>query len=342
MTLITRKPTGVVPWPLILIEGGEKTGKGWQIATLSASPKVGRTVVIDLNEGAWDEYGLIKGARFEIAEHDGSFVSLLGAITDARADAQAARERGEKPFVLGIDGMTAEWDLLKDWAGARARTSVGARKKLEKDPNAEITIPMNIWNDANSRHRRLMTVLMTFPGIVVMTARGGYVAAVGENGQPLEGKKTYRVEGNKNLGFDATCWLRVSRDEKPVIVGARSVHIGGRPGIDPPKRLADNWTLEGVIFDELKCDPGTAHVRDLVTPATEVVTPEQIRDEALQTTTDSGRIRELWTEAKRLGYDDVSLISETGDEELLLSLLGRVGKERAVAVPSQNGHKVPA
>ena len=63
VTLKTRKPTGVVPWPLILIEGGEKVGKGWSAALLSASPKVGRTVIIDLNEGAWDEYGKIRGPR---------------------------------------------------------------------------------------------------------------------------------------------------------------------------------------------------------------------------------------------------------------------------------------
>lgn len=128
MTLKTRKPTGIVPWPLILLEGGEKVGKGWQLALLSASDKVGRTVLIDLNEGAWDEYGLIPGTRFEIAEHDGTWASLMGVITDAKAEAQLARDHGSKPFVLGIDGMTAEWDLLKDWAGhAPARRRRTAR-----------------------------------------------------------------------------------------------------------------------------------------------------------------------------------------------------------------------
>src|SRR5581483_5952032 len=147
MTLKTRKPTGVVPWPLILIEGGEKVGKGWSTAVLSASPKVGQTAIIDLNEGAWDEYGKIPGARFEIAVHDGSWTALIDMVREAKEDAAKAKAKGEPPFVLGIDGMTAEWDLLKEWAATRARTSASNRKKLERDPNAEVMIPMNIWND---------------------------------------------------------------------------------------------------------------------------------------------------------------------------------------------------
>ena len=97
MTLTTRKPTGVVPYPLILVEGGEKVGKGWCAGVLSASPKVGRTVVIDLNEGAWDEYGQIDGARFEIAEHDGTWAALMGMVADAKAEAVADREAGKPP-----------------------------------------------------------------------------------------------------------------------------------------------------------------------------------------------------------------------------------------------------
>jgi hypothetical protein len=346
MPLNTRKPTGVVPWPLILLEGGEKVGKGWAAGVLSASPKVGRTSIIDLNEGAWDEYGEIPGARFEIAVHDGTWTALIDMVREAKEDAAADRDRGEPPYVLCVDGMTAEWDLLKDWAATRARTSRANRDKLARDPNAEVTIPMNIWNDVNARHRRLMTLLMTFPGIVVMTARGGQVAAVGENGQPIDGKKTYRVEGHKTLGFDASCWVRLSRDERPLVVGARSVHAGVRPGIDRPKTLPDGWSLEWLIFDQLKCNPVKAHVRDLVPPKLETLTPEQIRDEAVEKKTGVERIRELYSTAKAAGYDDVTVVSETGDEEPLLTLLTRVGKERdpnagqrqhLAAVPVANG-----
>jgi hypothetical protein len=291
-----------------------------------------------MGEGAADEYGAIPGAKYEVIEHDGSFADLLANVSEIYKLAGEALARGDKPVVLVIDTMTSEWDLLKDWAGDRAKSSKTNRKRLELDPNAEIVITGNLWNDANARHRRLMSVLKTFPGIVLMTAHGKQVAVIGQDGQPIEGKKMHKVESQKTLGADASCWLRLYREAPGVIVGGRSVHLQFRPG-DEPKPLASDWTLEGVIFGVLKCDTSTAHVRDLVQAKPDAVTPEQIRDEALATTTDVDRIRELYTEAKRLGYDDVIVINGEGDEEPLLAMLIRVGNERRggpsrpVAVP---------
>ena len=327
MTLKTRRPTGAVPWPLILLEGGEKTGKSYTAALLSASEKVGRTVWLDLNEGAADEYGAIADARYEVIEHDGTWPSILGQVADAKEEAAKAAEKGEPPFVLVIDSMTAEWDLLKDWADSRARSTDSNKAKIAKNPNAEIQVTMNLWNDATARHRKLMTMLMTFPGIVIMTARGKEVAAMDVKGRPIENTKEYRVEGNKNLAFDASCWIRMFRDKPAVMVGARSVHVGVRPGKDDPMILAADWSLEGVIFNLLKCDPTNAHARKLAELQAQR-TPEQIRDEALKTTTTFERIRELHAEARELQYHSITLENESADEELLLALLFRVGEER--------------
>lgn len=118
MALQTRKPTGRVGWPVLLVEGGEKSGKSWKLAELSASPKVGRTVVLVLgeDESKWDEFGQIEGARFELALHDGSWTSMMRVLEDAKAEAAKALAAGEPPFVLGIDTVTAVWEGLKDWA----------------------------------------------------------------------------------------------------------------------------------------------------------------------------------------------------------------------------------
>jgi hypothetical protein len=188
----------------------------------------------------------------------------------------------------------------------------------------------NYWNDANSRHRKLMKLLMTFPGIALMTARGKVVAAIGENGQPIEGKKEYRVEGQKTLGFDASCWIRLSRDEPPIVVGARSVHTGIRPGRDEPLALPEDWSLEWVIFEALKCDPSKAHVRDLVEGKPER-TPEQIREEALKPATSFDRLGELYKECAQQGYDSVTVPNERNQEELLLDLIRRLGVARKQA-----------
>ncbi|MEU4777497.1 hypothetical protein [Micromonospora sp. NPDC023633] len=265
--LRTRKPTGRVPWPLILVEGGEKAGKSWMIAELSASPRVGPTYWIDLGEGAGDEYGAIPGARYEIVEHDGTFGDILGQVEAAKAEAARVAAAKLPPVVLGIDSGTLEWDLLKGIADAKARARLAKRGK-QIAPDAEPQISMDLWNEINAKHRRLMTHLMTFPGIVVITARGKEVAALDNGGRPVEGSKEYKVEGQKNLAFDATVWVRVSRDHPPMVVGARSVHAGIRPGVDRP-RPVPGLTLEKLVFDILKCNPETAHVRDLVPLSTE-------------------------------------------------------------------------
>jgi hypothetical protein len=325
--LRTRKPTGVVPWPLILVEGAEKAGKSWSLAVLSASPRVGQTYWIDLGEGAADEYGAVPGARYLVVEHDGSFNGVYAAVEAVYAEAKRAADAGEPPVVLGIDSMTAEWDLLKDWATERAKGSKSNREKLARDPLAEITVSQNYWNDATSRHKKLMRLLMTFPGVCVMTARGKVVTAV-EDGKPVEGKKAYRVEGHKDLGSDATCWVRLSRDTKPIVVGARSVHNGIRPGIDDPQVLPDDWTLEWLIFEALKCNPATAHARNL-TDLRPDRTPEQIRDEAVREETSPARMRELYSEAKTVLAVEVP--NEHGKDEALGDLLIRLGKARAAA-----------
>src|SRR5258708_6860858 len=77
--LVTRAPSGRVPYPLILIEGEEKAGKTWECILLSKSDKVGQMYFIDLGEGCADEYGAIPGASYLIVEHDGRWNSILGA-----------------------------------------------------------------------------------------------------------------------------------------------------------------------------------------------------------------------------------------------------------------------
>lgn len=330
MALKTRKPTGRSAWPLILVEGGEKTGKSYIAAQLTASEKVGRSYWIEFGpEGTADEYGQIPGVRYEIVEHDGSFAGLYQAVDEVRTEAHAALAAGEPPMVLTIDTMSAEWDLLKDWATSRAKGSAANRKKLALDPHAEIVVSNNYWNDANSRHRKLMHLLTTFPGICILLARGKDVVAM-EDGRPVEGKRDYRVEGQKGLGYEVSCWVRLSRDERPQVIGMRSALGGFRPGIEPAKPLPNDWSLEWLVFDLLKLDPANTQVRSVVEAKQERL-PEQIRAEALHPETGPERMGELWTEAKQSGYESVIVSNENKQDELLMDLIGRIGKARRAA-----------
>lgn len=258
----TRKPTGVVPYPVVLLEGEEKAGKSYSAALLSASPKVGQTYWIDLGEGAADEYGVIPGARYLVVEHDGTYAQILQAVVDVKAEAAKAKAAGEPPVVLVIDSMSALWEGLKDWTTERA---IARAKKKGKPADVEnITITTDLWNDATARYRRLMTQLLTFPGIVVLTARGKEVAEMA-NGRPVEGSKTHKVEGHKSLAYDATVWVRMTRTAPPLVIGARSVHVGLIPGKDDPLPI-DVQTpnlLEWLVFDAMKVDAHKAAVREL-------------------------------------------------------------------------------
>lgn len=344
--LKTRPPTGRVPWPLILVEGGEKSGKSWACAELSASPRVGRTFWVDLGEGAGDEYGAIPGARYEVVEHDGSWASIYGSVVAIRDEAARAAKAGEPPTVLVIDSITAEWDLLKDWAANRARQRLAKKgKRLAADEEPQIS--MDLWNDANGRHRKLMTALMTFPGIAVLTARGKEVAALDSAGRPVEGSKEYKVDGQKSLAFDASAWVRMSRDQPPLIVGARSVRAGVRPGVDKP-RPAPNFTLDWMIFDVLKCDPTQAHVRALVEaqpgaedpePAAEPARerpaapePTAVRDWVLVAQRTAQELRDgLVRLREHHGLLDTVVVNEHGDDEPLKTLIQRRIHDQAPA-----------
>lgn len=322
----TRKPTGKVPWPLILVEGGEKAGKSWAGAELSASPKVGATYWLDLGEGAADEYGAIPGARYEVIEHNGSWPDIVGQVEEVRQVAAEEAKAGRPPVVLVIDSMTAEWDLLKEVADRKARKRL-ARRNRSVPEGEEVRISMDLWNEVGARHKRLMATLMTFPGIVVMTARGREVAAMDDSGKPVEGRKDYKVEGHKSLAFDASAWVRLSRDSAPMVVGLRSVHSGVRPGVDQPVS-APKFSLEWLIFDVLKCEPAAARPRDLKTAVPER-TAEEIAAEACKEETGPDRLRELHREAVALDLAEVTVSDGNGNEGSLKALIAYLGQSRA-------------
>jgi hypothetical protein len=250
--------------PLILLEGEEKSGKTWAAALLTRSEKIGRAWFLDLGEGSADDYINIPGARYRILHHDGTFAAIYERVLAVKAEAAKDRAEGKPPVLLVIDTMTDLWNGLKAWTDERHRNSKLGRRQYADDPDGEHKPSQNLWNDTNSRHRRLMTQLMTFPGVVVMTARGKEVTEI-KNGKPVEGgSKVWSVTAQQDVPFDATLWVRMFRERPPVVAGGRSVVAPVRPG-SPPQAISydgDNL-LEWLIFDVLRIDPRAAEVRNL-------------------------------------------------------------------------------
>jgi hypothetical protein len=321
---------------LYLTDGFVVTHNSWLLAELSASPKVGRTLVLPLGEDVskWDEYGLIPGTRFEIIEHDGSWPAIMDAIESAREEAAKALANGEKPWVLGFDTVTAEWEGHKDWASWRARNSTASKKILAQDPNAEIVVSPNYWNDAHRRHRQMMTPLLLFPGIVVLLAREKEVTFF-QNGQPVAGKTTWKVEAEDSVPFDTTAHIRLLRDAPARLVSAFGVHHQVKPGKpggpDTSRPMPEGWTLESFIFDTLKLDPAAAAAGGVIEMRVDQETPEQILAEARKPETTFARVKELHALARNLRYDGMILPGERGQDELLLGQLFRIGNAKLEA-----------
>lgn len=239
--LRTRPPTGAVPWPLLLVEGGEKAGKSYAAYRLAADERVGRTFVIDLGEGTADEYARL--GPYEVVVHDGTYNDILEQVRAACAE---PTEPG-KPNVLVIDSATALWNLIKSWAESRARNSRAGKRKLQEDPDAEIDVSMNLWNDAADRWYRVLNELRRSNVVGILIAQGKEVAKV-QGGQPVVGQTEYKVEAHKGTPFAVTAQVRMTKPHTATLVAVRSLDV------EVPARglsLPDDNPLGHLVFDVL-------------------------------------------------------------------------------------------
>lgn len=259
--LRTRKPTGIVPWPKILIEGEEKAGKSWLAAQFTGSKPTGQAYWLELGEDTADEYASVPGADYLLIEHNGTYRDILGQIEAVHAEAKRAAAAKEPPVVLVVDSVSLLWRMLVNWTHERARRSPQGQRKLRQDPDAEIKPTMNLWNDAYERWANVMYLVRTMPGIVVLLARGKEVAAVDGNGDPIPNTKDWRVEGHKSLAYDATVWVRLRRGQDPQVIGARSLKFEV-PRDGKPMALPD-FNIEQLVFGLMGC---SVHTQPRVTP----------------------------------------------------------------------------
>lgn len=206
MPIKTRKPTGKPSWPVLLLAGGEKCGKSYAAAALSASDLIDRTFWLEIGEGSADQYGAMPGARYEILDHDGTYGSMLAAARDAVAEPR----RGRKPHAIVVDSMTELWDLL-----CQEQQSV-AEKRGKK------TITMDQWNAAKKRWRQFFDVLRRHSGPVILTARYEQVTVMDANGQPTD-KKEWKVRAEKNLAFEVDGTVEIPRTRTFYLNGMRSL-----------------------------------------------------------------------------------------------------------------------
>lgn len=292
--LRTRKPTGKVPWPMILVAGEAGAGKSYSLAQLSASDKVSDTYWLDLGEGSADEYAVLPGADYAVLEHDGTYGQILEAVLAVDAEAKRVAAAGEPPVVLGIDSGTALWKMLSTWTTTRAARSPKNRRLLQQDPDAEVDVTVNYWNDANKRHRRIIDTLMAMPAITVVTARLKEATVLDHNGRPTQ-QKEWKPESQKDLPYDATVWVNLHLDgRRAEIIKARSLRVQ-QPDGKPVPLPGPGLDLEHLVFDVLGCEVGVTGGRDMHALAESLY--ERAVDE-VERLTDENALREVWEMTK--------------------------------------------
>lgn len=233
--LKTRRPTGLAPWPMILLAGVEKSGKSYACAAFSASDLIDRTLYIEVGEGAADQYGAIPGARYEIVEHDGSYPGILEAVEAAVAEPDNGR-----PNAIVIDSMTELWGLLCD----EQQTIASKRGKG--------VITMDQWNAAKKRWRKIIDVLRGAKGPVLLTARYEQVTVM-RDGKPTA-EKEWKVRAEKDLGFEVDGVITMTEPRRPFVAGMRTVAFNMPPGGMAPKNPAE-FNLDA-FFRSLNIDGG--------------------------------------------------------------------------------------
>lgn len=257
---------------MLLLAGREKTGKSYAAAAFSASDLIDRTFYIEVGEGSADQYGALRGARYEIVEHDGSWAGILAACQAAVAEPVKG-----KPHAIVVDSMTELWGLLTDEQQAIA------------DKRGKAIITMDQWNAAKKRWRKVIDALRANKGPVILTARYEQVTVM-KDGKPTTDKE-WKIRAEKDLAYEVDGVITMTEQRKPFVAGLRTVAfnmpMGGFAPKDPEHFDLDKFfrslNIDGGdrVYIPRKEDP------DAYQPAPDAVTAEDIAPDAGPAPTDA-------------------------------------------------------
>lgn len=187
----TRKPTGKVAYPLVVVDGFTGTGKTTKALMLALSPHVGQTWVCEFGEDTANEYAL---GDYDIIDHDGTYHGMMEELRCAVAQPM----RDGKPNVIVFDSATALWDTICVWTVNRAREADMRKPKgksiLKDDKDAEVKPHSALYNDRADRFDNFVNLLRDWPGIAIVVCHGKEVTPF-ENGAPVaNAPKEYKLD----------------------------------------------------------------------------------------------------------------------------------------------------
>ncbi|MFE1289611.1 hypothetical protein [Streptomyces sp. NPDC058751] len=239
----TRKPTGRIGWPLVVVAGAEKTGKSHLCAEFANSDLIGRLIWIPIGESDVDSFGQI--ADFDIAdEQDGTYRGILNTVRQAVAEPRA--DPG-KPNAIVLDSGTILWELLQDEADliARSRAAEKAARQKRPGPSADddVVIGHSLWNRAKDRWRHVIDALRRHDGPVIICCRLDEVTEFDAQGNPTR-NRTWKVKAERNLPYDATVVMQLRTYRRPTLTAVRSLVMRLAPD---EERTRPGLTLDGLM-----------------------------------------------------------------------------------------------
>lgn len=237
----TRRPSGLVAWPMLLIAGWEKAGKSWSCAEASGSEFVGRTLWIGIGEDDPDEYANVPGADFEIVTHDGTYRDILAAVEWACSQPDV----DGKPTLVVVDSMTRLWDLLSDMAQDMANARAAKKNGGRSNADDEADIHPDLWNIATSKWNHVMDALRGNRGPVLLTARLDDVMVV-KNGRPTN-DRVWKVKAQKMLPYDVGGIVQLPERGKAFLTGVKTTKLSVPEKIPLPGFTVDKlWRQLGL------------------------------------------------------------------------------------------------
>lgn len=341
MTLILRDPTGKPPWPLTLIAGMQKAGKSFAAAQASASPLVDRTIWFPFGEDDPDEYGAIPGARFKIAQIDGTYRSLLNAMKAAlKLETENPNYNPAHPDLWVLDAGGMVWEHIKDMAQAEANRRWLSRKNNEGKqlPEDGVRITSDLWNTASDRWSAIIELLLKHKGPSIITARMGLKMVVNDQGEPTKDKE-WKVEAQKGLPFDVGVVVEMHARDEVYLSGVRSLRYKTTKAREPYPDFTMHklWTDLG-LADETPGERHRTHATAVDSQAADDDVIKQryalmveIRDQAKAARITTDQVAAKWLE--EYGHD-IRITTDLGALELMrddLRAIANRPREDAVA-----------
>lgn len=303
----TRKPTGAVAWPILLLAGVEKAGKTYAAAEASASELIDRTFWITVGEDQPDEYAPL--GPFEIVEHDGTYRSILGACVWA---SQQPVKDGRANLIV-VDSIGRLWALLSDQAQESANERARRNNKTVGPDGVQIT--MDLWNTAKTRFAHVLDTLRAHQGPVVVTSRLEQVTVM--DGEKPTKEKQWKVLAEKNLPFEVGVIIQLRSFGEAWMTGVKSLRFKPKP--NEFTRLSDDWTVDQLWRNLGLADGGAARDHAGNVPqgetAERVALLQQIKVAAEAAGVDLQAVAAEWSESH--GGQGIGEATDLGALELL-------------------------